>query len=218
MDNTYEERSSRLPFIQCLWLANVAQVGEYDDIAKETWGLAFTKHADGSLAAELLGPSYRHRVLERVLGDEYWGVEFYSSVTMIGVDKPKLTSKLVPLLVIDGNFFIGENSYKVPSFEELEAFCDDLEKQGIILYFPKSLEYQGSLSLRSNQRHYCKAVGLTRKQSYQIRRAKLASTLLKNGTAPIDAALKAEYSDQAHMTRSLKSLFGKTPTQIKLLD
>lgn len=218
MDNTYEEKSSRLPFIQYLWRANVAQVGKYDDIAKETWGLAFTKHVDGSLAAELLGPSYSHRVLESALGDEYWGVEFYSSVTMIGVDKPKLTGKLVPLLVIDGNFFIGENSYTIPSFEELEAFCDNLEKQGIILYISNSLEYQGSLSLRSNQRHYRKTVGLTRTQSSQIRRAKLASTLLQGGTAPMDAALEAGYADQAHMTRSLKSLLGKTPAQIKHLD
>lgn len=114
----------------------------------------------------MLGPSYSHKVLESALGDEYWGVEFYSPVTMIGVDKPKLTGKLVTLLVIDGKIFIGESSYTIPSFEELEAFCDNLEKQGIILYIPNSLEYQGFLSLRSNQRHYRKAVGLTCKQSY----------------------------------------------------
>lgn len=88
----YEQKSSKLPFVQLLWRAKVLQVGEYDDPAKESWGLAFTKKPDGSLGAELLGPAFHHKVLGSAKGDEYWGAEFYPYVTMRGVDKPKLTS------------------------------------------------------------------------------------------------------------------------------
>lgn len=51
----YEQKSSHLPFIQTIWRARVVKKDKYDNPAKDTWGLAFTKRADGRLQAELIG-------------------------------------------------------------------------------------------------------------------------------------------------------------------
>lgn len=210
----YEQKPSNLPFIQSTWRARVVQEDEYDDPAKDTWGLAFTKHSDGSLAAELLGQSFGYKVLGSTVGDEYWGVEFYSYVTMRGVDKPKMVGKLVPLEVAEGHFSIGSDTYKIPTFENLEVFCQDLAEQGIISHTARLLSYQ-KLSLRSAQRRHRQAVGLTHKQVEQIKRAEHAASLLRSGMTLTEVVAETGYADQAHMTRSLKSLLGKTPTKIR---
>ena len=211
----YEQKPSPLPFIQCLWRAKVVQEGEYDDPAKDTWGLAFTRRADGSLSAELLGQSFRYRLLDSAIGDEYWGVEFYSHVTMRGVDKPAITGKLVHLPVSGEHFSIGHDSYSIPTFEQLETFCRELAEQGVISHTARSFSRLRMTSLRNAQRAHRQTVVLTHKQVEQIKRAERAAVLLKTGMTPTEVAAETGYADQAHMTRSLKSLLGKTPAQIK---
>lgn len=210
----YEQKSSELPIIQLVWRAKVIESGEYDDPAKDTWGLAFTKRADGTYGAELLGPAYRHKVLDGREGDEYWGVEFYPYVTMRGVNKPKLTGKLMPLRVEERTFFIDKHGYAIPAYEELEGFCETLLQKGIISLASGLLGHRPEISLRSRQRHNLKLTGLTLKQQQQIRRAERANALLKQGMKPTEVAVEVGYSDQAHMTRSLKLLLGKTPSKL----
>ena len=207
----YEQKSSKLPFIQCVWRASVIEADEYGDPAKDTWGLAFTKRADGTLSAELLGQSFHYKILDSTVGDLYWGIEFYSYVTMKGVDKPAMAGKLIHLNVQDGYFFIGDDHYAIPDYEGLEDFCEQLAAQSVISHATRHLR----MSLRSEQRQHRQTVGLTRKQVEQIKRAEYAAKLLKRGVSLVDVAEEAGYADQAHMTRSLKSILGKTPAQLR---
>jgi AraC-like DNA-binding protein len=55
---------------------------------------------------------------------------------------------------------------------------------------------------------------LTRGAIEQIGRAERAVELLSRGMSPIEAARRAGYADQPHLTRSLKRLVGQTPSQI----
>ena len=48
----------------------------------------------------------------------------------------------------------------------------------------------------------------------QIERARHATNLLRDGVAINDAVHEAGFFDQAHLTRSLKSLIGLTPSKI----
>ncbi len=153
-------------------------------------------------------------MLDSTVGDEYWGVEFFSYVTMRGVDKPSIVGKIFRLRVVDKHFAIGDDTYKIPTFDNLEVFCRDLAEQGVISYAARSLSHQKQ-SLRSAQRKHRQTVGLTHKQVEQIKRAEYAASLLLSGMSLSETAVEAGYTDQAHMTRSLKSLLGKTPTQIK---
>jgi AraC-like DNA-binding protein len=69
-------------------------------------------------------------------------------------------------------------------------------------------------SLRTVQRRFLQATGLTHNSIYQIQRARYATTLLKQGTPILDTVHAAGYFDQPHMTRSLKQFIGLTPAQI----
>lgn len=115
----YEQRSSKLPFIDYVWFAEGGETSDaYDDPAKETWGLAFTKKMTGVYRAELHGPSAYHQIVDSVVGDQYWGVEFYSYVTMRGVNKPELVGKFVDLHVVGDRFFSGMRSMTFLTFED----------------------------------------------------------------------------------------------------
>lgn len=210
----YSIYSSELHFVECLWHIRVEVVADWIDTARETWGLAFTKRTDGTMAAELVGPSYCHMTFGGEIGDEYWGAEFYPHITMRGVDKPGLTGKFVPLPVADGHFWIGRDSYQIPMFTELDAFLTRLEQKGMFSNAADGVVHQAAVSQRSNQRRHRQAVGLSRRQSEQIRRAEQAAALLQSGKPPAEVAVEAGYADQAHLTRSLKKLFGTTPARL----
>ncbi len=211
----YRIKSSNLPFVECLWRIRVGEVAEWIDSARETWGLAFTRRMDGTMAAELAGPTYRHKTFGGDVGDEYWGAEFYPHVTMRGVDKPALTGKFVHLPVAEGQFLIGNEWYQFPALVDLEIFLAGLEQRGIISNAAHFVIPRATVSRRSNQRWYRQAVGLSRRQSEQIRRAEHAAALLASGKRPAEVAFEAGYADQAHMTRSLKKLLGKTPARLQ---
>jgi methylphosphotriester-DNA--protein-cysteine methyltransferase len=70
------------------------------------------------------------------------------------------------------------------------------------------------LSPRSVQRRFVQATGLTQGSIRTINRARRATLLLQQGFSILDTVEQAGYSDQAHLTRSLKQLIGKTPAQI----
>ena len=59
-----------------------------------------------------------------------------------------------------------------------------------------------------------RATGLTLGAIRQIERAKQAAGLLDGGATILDAGMRAGYTDQAHLTRSLKRFMGQTPGQI----
>ena len=70
------------------------------------------------------------------------------------------------------------------------------------------------LSPRSIQRRFVQATGLTQGSIRKIERARNATILFQQGVSILDTVERADYSDQAHLTRSLKYLIGKTPLQI----
>jgi AraC-like DNA-binding protein len=71
-----------------------------------------------------------------------------------------------------------------------------------------------ALTLRSVQRHFLHATGMTHGLLRQIERARLATSLLCGGMPILDVVHQAGYFDQAHLTRSLRQLTGQTPRSL----
>jgi AraC-like DNA-binding protein len=69
---------------------------------------------------------------------------------------------------------------------------------------------------RSVQRRFRRATGLTYGTVRQIERAERTVALLAGGTSIHEAVEIAGYSDQAHMTRSLRRFLAKTPGRLVL--
>lgn len=214
----YEIKTPPSLLINCVWHAVVEQDGVYTDAANEYWSLGFARHTNGSFSVDLFGPSLQPRTLDGHKGEEYWGVEFRAHITIKGVQKKSILNANVRLAVTGNYVNIGGQPYKIPMFDDLAAFTERLEADGVItsndqVYRALQGDETG-LSERSRQRHVVHATGLTKKQIEQLRRARQAYYLLQNGNSPTEAAMLAGYADQPHMTRSLKLLRGETPAHI----
>ena len=98
-------------------------------------------------------------------------------------------------------------------------FVARLVREGIVVRdagVEAALDNQpGRLPIRSAQRHFLRATGITHRTVRQIERARYATTLLKQGVSILDTVYDAGYFDQAHLTRSLKTLIGQTPMEIR---
>lgn len=68
------------------------------------------------------------------------------------------------------------------------------------------------VSTRHLERLVAENTGLTPTQLRLARRAERAADLLAAGVSPATTAYRAGFADQAHLTRSFKSLVGLTPT------
>jgi methylphosphotriester-DNA--protein-cysteine methyltransferase len=71
-----------------------------------------------------------------------------------------------------------------------------------------------TLSLRSTQRHFLRATGMTYPTWRQTERARLATNLLREGGSILDTMDQAGYFDQPHLTCSLTRRIGQTPAEI----
>jgi methylphosphotriester-DNA--protein-cysteine methyltransferase len=116
------------------------------------------------------------------------------------------------------SFWLNGSAWEYPHFENAETFVKRLVDDGLIAVDPNvDSALQGQrreLTIRSAQRHFLQATGISHATIRQIERARQATNLLKQGVSILDTVHQAGYFDQAHLTRSLKYLIGQTPGQI----
>lgn len=98
--------------INSIWRADVEEPGEYLEPANEHWGLALTRLPDGSITAELAGPTPKPRVLVGIAGASHWGVELHPEVTIARLPKAQLIARFVSLVCADGTFTLSGRSFR----------------------------------------------------------------------------------------------------------
>ncbi len=122
---------------------------------------------------------------------------------------PEATSK---------TFWLHGSAWQFPDYENADTFIDRLVREGLLVHEPVvAAVLRGELpelSLRSVQRRFARATGVTHGAVCQIERAQRAVALLEQGVSILDTVELAGYTDQAHLTRSLKHFTGRTPAQI----
>jgi AraC-like DNA-binding protein len=115
-------------------------------------------------------------------------------------------------------FWLDGSALEYPTFENADGFVARLLRKGIVARDRTVEAVAGGqspgLSLRSAQRHFLRATGITHGMFRQIERARHATTLLREGLAIADVVHQAGYYDQPHLSRSLKHLIGQTPTEV----
>jgi hypothetical protein len=116
------------------------------------------------------------------------------------------------------SFWLNSSAWEYPNFENAETFVKRLVHGGLIAMDPAvttALHGQPQApNIRTAQRHFLRATGLTHSTIRQIERARHATNLLKQGVSILDAVYESGYYDQAHLTRSLRHFIGQTPGQI----
>jgi hypothetical protein len=218
MSAYFEGRSSDSPYIEFIWRGHVEQ--DYSPVcpADVRWNLLFTNY-NGRAQVSAEGATTQF-----VPKNQFEGAEFLVIKFKLGVFMPYLPAGVL----VNGDaalppatsrsFWLNGFSWRIPDFDNIEAFVDRLVREGVLVCDPvvnEALQNQPqAVSSRTVRRRFLRATGLTPIIIQQIERAQEATALLERGVPILDAVYQTGYADQPHMTRSLKRFIGNTPAQI----
>lgn len=219
MDLVCEERPSDSPFIERVWRSQSDRAGDFISMAEFHYGMVVTRFR-GKTILTVRGPETRATPAYCPAEAEFVGIQFKPGTLM-----PSLPAKMVMDRrdvnlpeASSKSFWLNGSAWQFPTYDNIETFVDWLVHDGLLIHDPivrSVLQGQPSRqSLRTVQRRFLDATGLTRGMVHQIERARNATTLLKRGMSILDTVHEAGYADQPHMTRALKHLIGQTPAQI----
>lgn len=214
----FEERRSDSQFVERIWMTQSERARSFTSISTVFWSMVLSKWR-GHITISLHGPETGATCKEFPTEGEWFGIVF-----KLGTFVPHIS----PGSLIDGNivlpstsgrsFSLCHSAWQFPNYENADTFVDQLVRSGILVHDPvMSAVQQGhsqSLSLRAVQYRVLRSTGLSQRTIGQIERARYAATLLKQGMSIFDTVYEAGYSDQPHLTRSLKHFIGLTPAEI----
>jgi hypothetical protein len=216
---SFEERPSDSPFVERIWRAQSERSGDFLSVAASQWEMVVSRYR-GETMMTVRGPETKATPMHVTLvGGEFFGIIFKYGAFMphlpashlvdADVDLPDASSK---------SFWLNGSAWQFPNYENADTFVDRLVREEMLVCDPiiePALRGEPQdLSPRAVQRHFLQATGLTHGSIRQIERARHATMLLQQGLSILDTVERTGYSDQAHLTRALKHLIGKTPAQI----
>ncbi len=215
---TFEERPSDSSFVEMIWRTQSVGGGSFISLAESHWGIVVTRQRDRTYLT-VRGPETKALPAPIPEDAEFFGITF-----RLGTFMPHLPARNL----VDGetnlpeatrqSFWLNGSAWQFPDYDNADTFVDRLVRNGLLVCEPvveAALRGElNDLSLRSVQRRFVRATGLTHGAVYQIERARQAMLLLQQGVSILDTVEQAGYADQPHLTRSLKRFLGQTPAQI----
>lgn len=188
-------------------------------VAASHFEMVVTRHR-GKTFLTLRGPETKATTADCPADAEWLGIDFRLG-TFIAALLPRnlLDRRDVTLPGASAHaFWLNGSALEYPSFENADVFVSRLVRKGVIVRdsVVDAMMHRRSqtMSLRSMQRHFLRATGLTYSTWRQIERARRAANLLREGVSILDTVYRAGYFDQPHLTRSLKQRIGQTPVEI----
>jgi AraC-like DNA-binding protein len=219
MDLVFEERLSDSPFVETIWRSRSEKANPFISMADSHYAMVVAKFR-GKTAVTVRGPETKATLAQELPDVEFFGIRFKHGVFMSclpvstvidrqDLNLPEATSK---------SFWLNGSAWTFPDYENADTFVDRLRRDQLLVYDPvvgETLKGQPvDLSLRTVQRRFLHATGLTQNTMYQIERARYATNLLKQSVPIQDTVYQAGYFDQPHLTRSLKHFIGLTPARV----
>jgi len=215
---SYEERESDSPFIHTISTVRAERDG-FAIIPADGHLYLYVRKQNGQTSFTVGGPITTAMSVPQVAGTEWLGVRLKLGLFMPNLPATKLvdTETMLPD-ASSKTFWLNGRSWQYPDYENVETFIDWLVRDEVLVHEPivdaVLKDHPQDMSLRSLQRRFLRATGVTHSYVRQIQRAQQAVTLLQQGVSILDTVYEAGYFDQPHLTRSLKQLMGQTPAQI----
>ena len=187
----FEDRSSDSPFVEKIWRSRSDRGGPFVSIAQSQFEMAVTRH-QGRTFITLRGPETQATRADCPPDGEWLGIRF-----RLGTFMPRLT----PGELRDRNdvtlpgaarrsFWLNGSACEYPDFENADTFVDRLVRKGLIVRDPiVDTVLRGGAdarSIRSAQRHFLRATGISHGTVRQIERARRAALLLRDGVPILD--------------------------------
>jgi len=212
------ERPSDSAFVERVWRCHSEGGGPFLSVASSHWELVVTR-LKGDTYVTLRGPETKPREVFCPPEGEWVAIRFKAGTFMPQRPIARLIDgRDLTVPASKRHFRLDGSTWEIPTFDNAETFVSRLARAGILSRDPAveaALEGDShALSLRSAQRHFLQATGMSHAMLRQIERARHATNLLRSGVSIGDTVHEAGFFDQAHLTRSLKQLIGLTPARI----
>ena len=213
-----DNRAADSPFVETIWRNQSNCAGEFLSVAVSHWEMVITQ-LNGTVQVTVRGPETQAKPAHCPAHGEWLGITFKLGVFMPHLPTAKLVDGSITLPEAGSqSFWLHSAAWELPTYENIDGFIARLVREGLLVYEPlvaTTLQNQATdLSARSVQRRFLHATGLTQGAVSQIERARRAVVLLQQGVSILDTVELVGYSDQPHLTRSLKQLVGQTPAQL----
>lgn len=215
-----EDRPSESPFVEKVWRCHSEGADPFLSIATSRCELVVSR-LQGKITMTVRGPETRATPIEDCPTDGEW----LGILLKLGTFLPYLPTRTLvdaevnPPAVSRNSVQLFGSVWQLPDYDNADTFVDWLVRKGLLAREPLvDAALQGQLKdrqLRTIQRRFLRATGLTQSTARQIERARYATYLLQQGSSIPDTVCAAGYFDQPHLTRSLKYLIGQTPAQIQ---
>lgn len=221
MSFLYEDRLSSSPLVESIWHTYGESTGCHLAIADGSWDFIMVR--DGEQTNMFVaGASTQASPVPYTPGLQYMGIRMKIGAFMPNWPASDLLNTMVLLpQATKTSFWLHDSMLELPTFANIEAFIDKLVRNGLLNHDPivaAANQGEQGRSLRSVQRHFAQATGVTQAMLRQIERARYAQTLLLQGKSIVDSVFEAGFTDQPHMTKALKQFVGRTPGQIARLS
>lgn len=215
---TIEDRLSDSPFVERVWTATSERSGRFLSVAAETSEIVVTR-LRGQTFITIRGPEAKATTADCPAEGDWVGIRFKAGAFFPAFPPSTVRDRRDAYLpsATQHSFWLGGSAWEYPTFENADTFVARLVQKRILVR-DRAVDaiVRGepeALSLRSAQRHFARAIGLTHATYRKIRRARFATNLLLEGVPILDVVDLAGYCDQPHLTRSLKILIGQTPAE-----
>jgi len=214
----FENKPTDSPLVESVWRTRSLNDGSFVSTAETYWEMVVSRY-QGELIITMRGPETQAKRAPFAKDTEFLGIVFKHGAFMPHLPVSKLVNEDVNLpKAANGRFWLHSAAWELPTLDTVDDFIARLVHEEVLVFDPvveAVLENRPlDISLRTVQRRFLRATGITRGTFDQIERAKQATTLLQQGTPIADATFQAGYADQPHLTRSLKRFIGFTPAQI----
>jgi len=218
MSIVYQERLAETPFAQTVARIYAEQEG-CSLIPADGHGYLYTTTLNGKTSISVGGPITKAISLPHSAGAESIGIRLGMGTFIPQLPIDRLVNGVITLPEAGSkSFWLNGSAWQFPDHDNADTFIDRLERDGALVRDPviqSALHGEASdLSLRTVQRHFLRATGISHIALRQIQRAQRAALLLQQGMTILDTVFEAGYFDQPHLTRSLSLLVGQTPAQI----
>jgi hypothetical protein len=216
---TIDDRPADSPLVEKVWRSRSERGGPFLSIAESRFEMVVTRLA-GRTFITLRGPETMATPADCPAEGEWLGIRFAVGSFMPRLPPGELRDRRdVTLPGASGRaFWLDGSAWEFPTFENADTFVARLVRHGLVVRDPivhDVLRGRGDTrAIRSAQRHFRRATGVSHCTVAQIERARHATALLRAGLPILDVVHQAGYYDQAHLTRSLRHRIGQTPADV----
>lgn len=223
MNLIFEERPSDSPFVETVWRTHSESAGSFTSRATSHGEMVVMRHK-GKTILTVRGPEMTATLADFPADAEWLGITFKLGIYMPHLPPRILRDRRDATLpeATSKSFWLNGSAWQFPDYENADTFVSWLVRDHLLVRdLVVDAVLQGrpeEVSLRSVQRHFLQATGLTHGAVRQIERARYAMALLEQSLSIPDTVGQAGYVDQPHLTRSLKHFMGITPAQITRLS